>query len=261
MPSLTITLIQSDIFWEDKKANLKSFSQKINSITERSQLIVLPEMFSTGFSADTDLAESEEDITLNWMRQTCITKGVALIGSLMIKEKDNYFNRCYCVLPNGHYRSYDKRHLFPLGEEASRFTRGNKRLICSINGWKLCLQICYDLRFPVWCRQQNSEGIPEYDVLLNIANWPLKREDLWHALLKARAIENQCFSVGLNRIGKDGNGIVYNGGSCVFDPLGVQIHDIYNTEAVYTFTLHKEELEKIRTDFPFLSDADFFFIQ
>lgn len=261
MSSLTVTTIQSSIFWENISSNLKMFEEKINSIVEKTQVIILPEMFSTGFSNNTSIAETVDGSTFQWMKKISKEKRVVLIGSTMIKENDNFFNRCFCFIPNEEYGQYDKRHLFPLGRENKYYSSGKKRLICSVNSWKLYIQICYDLRFPVWARQgAREENAPEYDILINVANWPEKRIDHWKTLLKARAIENQCYSIGVNRTGTDGYRVKYNGNTSIYNALGNVIYQKEKEEDIFTTTFFKKDLEKIRADLPYLADRDFFIV-
>jgi omega-amidase len=278
MSSLTITIIQTNLHWEDKKANLDMFSKKIESFKEKTEVIILPEMFSTGFSMKPEiLAEDMNGGTVQWMKKIAEEKKVILTGSVMIKDSsipivigtqndNNYFNRLIWMLPNGEYGIYDKRHLFAYGNEHTHFNTGSKRLIASVKGWKINLQICYDLRFPVWARQSPlsfGEGLgvrssPEYDLLVYVANWPEQRIHAWKALLTARAIENQCYVVGVNRTGDDGNGIHYNGESMIIDPLGEILYNKKDEEDIFTCTFQKEKLIEVREKFPFLNDADSF---
>lgn len=261
MPSLTITTIQSDIFWAKKEANLSMWEEKIAAIEEPTEVIVLPEMFTTGFIQEPDdLAETMDGATIKWMKAICRKKNSILCGSIIIRENEHYYNRLIWMQPNGHFGHYDKRHLFSYGGERERFSAGNKRLIASVKGWKINLQICYDLRFPVWARQSQEQGKPEYDILINVANWPERREHTWKTLLQARAIENQCYVVGVNRVGIDDNRIVYNGATSVLDPLGNFLYQKEKVEDLFTITLKKENLHQIRKQFPFLEDADSFLI-
>ena len=255
---LTLTLIQSDIHWENVDANLAMFQEKIESIHKKSHIIILPEMFSTGFAnQSTHLAESMDGKTVEWMKAIAIKKKSIITGSVMIKEDGNIYNRLIWMLPNGEHYQYDKRHLFSYADEDQQFTTGHKRLIASVNGWKLNLQICYDLRFPVWARQ--SYGLePEYDVLVYVANWPDKRTHAWKSLLIARAIENQCYVIGVNRIGIDGEGHQHSGHSMVVDPLGEVLYHKADAEDIHTFNLDKGDLNHIRNRFPFLQDGDNF---
>lgn len=267
MPSLTITLIQTNLFWEDKKANLEMLQQKIDSIKEKTEMIILPEMFNTGFSMKPELfAEKMDGETINWMKKIAVEKKVIITGSLMIEapsanaQGDKYFNRLIWMLPTGEFGVYDKRHLFAFGDENSHYSPGNKKLIASVKGWKINLQVCYDLRFPVWSRQQAGDLENQYDLLINVANWPEKRSLAWKTLLRARAIENQCFVAGVNRVGDDGKQISYDGGSTIIGPLGEIIYEKNKEEDVFTFTLEKEKIFECRSHFPFWKDADHFLI-
>ncbi len=261
MSILTITTIQANLHWEDKRANLQMLEDKILALSEKTEIVVLPEMFSTGFSMQPELfAETMEGETVEWMQRVSREKGVILTGSIIAEENGNYFNRLVWMLPNGQMGVYDKRHLFAYGNEDQHYKPGNKRLIASVKGWKINLQVCYDLRFPVWARQQPSNGAPEYDVLIYVANWPEKRSHAWKTLLCARAIENQCYVVGVNRVGNDGNNIYHSGNSLVIDPLGQVLYHMADEEDINTITLSKQKLEEVRTRFPFLNDADGFII-
>jgi omega-amidase len=260
MSSLTFTLIQTALHWEDKQANLSLFEQKIGSIREKTEIVVLPEMFSTGFSMDPrQFAEPMDGATVQWMKKTAADKRIILTGSLMIEEDGHYFNRLLWVLPNGTLGYYDKRHLFAFAGEDKAYTPGSKRLIASVKGWKINLQVCYDLRFPVWARQQSGET-PEYDILLYVANWPERRNHAWRTLLTARAIENQCYVIGVNRTGNDGNNIYHSGDSMVIDAMGTVLYHKANGEDIHTITLEKETLNTVRDKLPFLKDADDFSI-
>lgn len=274
MSALTVTTIQTNLFWEDKKANLANLSEKINGIQEKTEVVILPEMFSTGFSMRPEiLAETMDGETVTWMKKICAEKKIILTGSIIIEEADSdsegqkrYYNRLIWMLPNGEYGVYDKRHLFAYGNEHSHFSAGNKRLIASVKGWKINLQVCYDLRFPVWARQnisQNPEDpnhYHEYDLLIFVANWPAKRSLAWKSLLQARAIENQSYVIGVNRIGEDGNGIMYSGDSMIIDPLGEILYQKTNEEDVFTYALEKDKLDEVRNKFPFMKDSDSFII-
>jgi omega-amidase len=258
MSSLTLTTIQTDLQWENKAANLQLLKEKINNIEEKTEIIVLPEMFSTGFSMQPHLfAETMDGETVNWMRDVARTKKVVLTGSIIIKEEDRYYNRLIWMLPNGESGYYDKRHLFAFGEEDKYYTAGKKRLIASVKGWKINLQVCYDLRFPVWARQQSEA---EYDLLLYVANWPERRIRAWKTLICARAIENQAYVVGVNRVGNDGNNIYHSGDSLIIDPLGEVLYHMQDAEDIFTITLQKEKLDEVRARFPFGKDSDHFTI-
>jgi omega-amidase len=259
--SLNVTIVQTAIDWENKAANLQALEEKINSLSATTEIVVLPEMFSTGFSMNAALlAEKMSGRTLAWMSRIAAAKKIILTGSVIIEEEGKYYNRLIWMLPNQQYGVYDKRHLFSYAQENEHYTPGNKRLIASVKGWKINVQICYDLRFPVWARQTKlsttEATTPSYDVLLYVANWPEQRSHAWKSLLVARAIENQCYVVAVNRVGKDGNNIYYSGDSMVVNPVGEMLYHQAHEEAVFTVTLEKENLTAIRTQFPFLNDGD-----
>jgi len=261
MSSLTLTIIQTDLVFENKTVNLERLKTKIENIEQRTEIVVLPEMFSTGFSMQPELfAETMEGETVKWMKEIAEANKIILTGSIIIEEDGQYFNRLVWMLPNGQLGYYDKRHLFAYGEEDKHYTGGNKRLIASVKGWKINLLICYDLRFPVWSRQQSGVDETEYDLLIYVANWPEKRSHAWKTLLCARAIENQCYIAGVNRVGKDNKNIYHSGNSLVIDPLGQVLYHMADEEDVFTITLQKEDLDKARTQFPFWKDADDFTI-
>lgn len=260
MSSLHISLIQTRLFWEDKAANLSMLEEKINSITQKTEIVVLPEMFSTGFSMNPSaLAENMDGTTVQWMKKIAAEKKIVLTGSVIIQEDGQFYNRLLWVLPNGTIGHYDKRHRFAFAGEDQHYSNGNKRLIAQVKGWKINLQICYDLRFPVWARQQSNEE-PEYDILFYVANWPERRNHAWKTLLTARAIENQSYVIGVNRVGEDGNGIYHSGNSMVIDPLGEVLYHKEHEEDIFTITLEKSTLTEVRTKFPFWKDADDFLI-
>lgn len=269
MSNLPVTLIQTALHWEDKKANLEMLQNKIAGITEKTALIILPEMFSTSFSMNKEiLAETMEGTTVTWMKNTAASRGAILTGSIVAKEsvdgKTVYYNRLIWMLPNGETGLYDKRHLFAYGKEEQHYSPGKKRLIASVNGWKVNLQVCYDLRFPVWQRQSRSQTPllnPEYDLLIVVANWPTARSHAWRTLLQARAIENQCFVIGVNRTGVDGNGLSYPGESLVVGPLGETIKQLGAEDEIFSHILDREKLEEVRLKYPFWRDADSFLIQ
>jgi omega-amidase len=269
MSTLTITTIQADLIWEDKPANLQRFEEKIMAIRENTELVILPEMFSTGFSMNPQrLAEKMDGPTIGWMKKLSAQKKIVLTGSLIIEEAGNYFNRLIWMLPDGRCGHYDKRHRFAYAGENEQYTAGNKRLIASVKGWKVLLLVCYDLRFPVWSRQNPAPAAPsagpaapEYDLLVYVANWPERRRHAWTTLLQARAIENQSYAVGVNRVGNDGNNIYHSGDSMIIDPLGELLYQGSKDEAVFTYTLQKERLEEARGRFPFWRDADHFSIE
>ncbi len=269
MSTLTITTLQTNLHWEDKAANLRMLEEKINNIPAKTEIVVLPEMFSTGFSMQPEkLAETMDGETVQWMKRIAAAKKIILTGSIIIEEKEKYFNRLIWMLPNGQFGIYDKRHRFAYAGEDAHFTAGTKRLIASVKGWKINLLVCYDLRFPVWARQTSPSnslskgegGIasPEYDILIYVANWPERRIHAWKTLLQARAIENQCYVVGVNRVGSDGNNILYSGESMVIDPMGEALYHKKEMEDIFTVTLDKNHLDTVREKFPFWKDADDF---
>ena len=252
--NLHITLVQSSLHWENIPANLAMFSEKLDGIKEGTDLVVLPEMFSTGFSMRPELfAETMDGSVMHWMSDTAKRKNTVICGSAMIRDEDKYYNRLLWMRPDGSYEYYDKRHLFGLGDEHQHFTAGTRRLTVDLNGWKILPLVCYDLRFPVWAR--NTDG---YDVLLFVANWPERRINAWKLLLEARAIENQCYVVGVNRVGNDGNDIYHPGESCVVDPLGIKLWSISNHESMKSVELNYQFLHGIRQSLPFLKDLDAF---
>lgn len=262
MSSITLSLVQTKVFWKKKQENIQMLEEKIAGITAPTEIILLPEMFNTGFTSEpVKVAETMDGPTVSWMRDIAAGKNVIIGGSLVIRDGEDFYNRLVWMMPNGDVGTYDKRHLFAYGGEGAKYTAGGKRLIASVKGWKINLQICYDLRFPVWARQQMHGGAPEYDLLINVANWPEKRQSTWNTLLKARAIENMCYVAAVNRVGVDGNNIVYKGGSTILDPLGNPLYDAADKEEIQTITLKKENLDQIRDQFPFLGDADSFLIK
>lgn len=255
MSKLYITLVQYDIVWENKEQNLKKLNDIIYNISKQTDLILLPEMFQTGFSMNAEpLAESMEGSTIKWMQEKAKEKNSYVAGSFICKDDGKYYNRFVVVSHEGVLKYYNKRHSFGLGKENENYTAGNERITFEINGFKICPLICYDLRFPVWSR--NNIG---YDVLLYVANWPTRRSFAWKQLLIARAIENQCFVVGVNRIGIDGNNIEHTGDSLVLNPDGNAIWNAKeNTQEVQTIELDLAYLQKFRNDLPFLKDGDNF---
>jgi predicted amidohydrolase len=273
MSALTITTIQPDLLWEDKIANLRRLEEKILSIPGNPEVVVLPEMFSTGFSMRPEaLAEPMDGPAIGWMREIAARRKIILTGSLIIEAGGQFFNRLIWMLPNGQYGCYDKRHRFGFAGEDEHYTAGQKRLIASVNGWRILLLVCYDLRFPVWSRQ-TPDGIAaptvpptgepglEYDCIVYVANWPERRSLAWKTLLQARAIENQSYVVGVNRVGNDGNNIAHSGDSMIIDPLGEILYHGSGKEEVHSETLRKEKLAEVRNRFPFWRDADHFSIE
>ncbi len=260
--SITISTIQTSLYWEDKVANLDMLEEKIFNLRHKTEVVILPEMFTTGFSMNPALlAEGMDGASVQWMKRISAENRIILTGSLIIEEEGKFYNRLIWMMPNGEMGYYDKRHLFGYSHEDKYYHAGKKRLICSVKGWKINLQVCYDLRFPVWARQTPhtlNDNHTEYDVLIYVANWPERRSHAWKTLLCARAIENQCYTIGVNRVGKDGNDIYYSGNSLVIDPLGEVLYHMADDEDIFTITLEKEKLDEVRAKFPFLKDADEF---
>ncbi len=252
---LNIAFIQPSLKWEDAVANRALFSEEIQKISDEVELIILPEMFTTGFSMNAEnLAEETEAETLAWMRKHAKEKDCAITGSVIITENANYYNRLFFVFPDGSYKLYDKRHTFTLAKEDETYTAGTKRLIVNYQGWKICPLVCYDLRFPVWAR--NTE---DYDLLIYVANWPEKRVFAWDSLLRARAIENMSYCIGVNRTGEDGDGYVYNGHSAVYDALGKELTELDRSDEFVTqLSIDKGSLKEVREKLKFLQDRDKF---
>ena len=255
--TLNITLIQSQLFWEDVENNLAHFKQLIDKISA-ADILLLPEMFNTSFCPISNhLAESMDGKTVSWMKVIAETKDCAIAGTLMIKEGGNIFNRLVWISKNGSIYTYDKHHLFSLIEEERYISKGEGRLIVTEQGWKICPLICYDLRFPVFSRND-----VDYDVLIYLANWPVKRIEAWDTLLKARSIENQCYTIGVNRVGEDGNCIPFNGHSKVFDAFGKElVSAIENKEEVFQIEISLDDLKLKRRQMNFLQDRDDFTLQ
>ncbi|HEY1010469.1 MAG: amidohydrolase [Daejeonella sp.] len=255
MNTLKVTTFQAYLFWENIEKNLQNLGLRLSSIREKTDLIVLPEMFNTGFSMNPEkLAEDMGGRSMKWMLEQAKKFNSVVTGSLIIKEDGKYYNRLIWMRPDGSHEWYDKRHLFGLGDEDQHYTGGNKKLFVELNGWKICPVICYDLRFPVWLRNKNEE----YDILLVVANWPEKRSLHWRTLIPARAVENQAFVIAVNRVGHDGNEVYHSGDSMCIDPNGKVVYYKPNDEDLYTFSINKEEVENARTHHPFLKDADGF---
>jgi omega-amidase len=258
---LIITLIQSELYWHNIDANLGMFEEKIWSIGEKTHLIILPEMFTTGFTMEAaQFAEHINGKTFKWMKQQAAQTGAVITGSYIVHDRGSYYNRLVWMNPDGTYNSYDKRHLFRMVGEQNLYSGGTSLLITELKGWKICPLICYDLRFPVWSRNKldRTNNCLTYDLLLYVANWPEKRINVWDTLLQARAIENLCYSVGVNRTGKDGNGALYNGHSAVVNPKGRKMLATDNKEAIRTISLDYKKLQDFRKKFPAYMDADNF---
>jgi predicted amidohydrolase len=254
---LKIAVIQTDLVWENAFENRLQLSNKIRAITETVDVIILPEMFTTGFSMQPEnLAETMQGETVLWMQKIASEKNAALCGSVIISEENKYYNRFLFVYPSGKVEYYNKRHLFTLAGEEKVYSAGSKKLIIDFKGWKICPLVCYDLRFPVWSRNTN-----DYDLLIYVANWPKPRVNAWDALLKARSIENMSYVVGVNRVGFDANNFEYLGHSAVYDCLGEPLVSPINNEQEIVVELNKEHLVKTRQRFNFLNDQDSFEIK
>lgn len=255
MENLSLSCIQSALYWKDIRKNHEHFEKKITSIAEPSDIIVLPEMFTTGFIMEpAKFAEKMDGQTVTWMKKIAAAKNALLIGSIIIEEENLYYNRLLAVFPDGNIEYYNKRHLFAMAGEDKHYQQGDKNLIFKHKDWRIKTLICYDLRFPVWSRNQDS-----YDLLIYVANWPSTRSFHWKILLQARAIENQAYVAGVNRVGLDGNKIPHSGDCCVFDPLGHLISSFEpDEEKTETIVLNKSHLKEIRKKLPFAKDSDSF---
>ena len=264
MKTLRITTVQVALKWEDIPGNIRLFSKRLATLTPGStDLVILPEMFNTGFSMRPQLlAEKTEGATMQWMAATAKDLKAVVTGSLMIKAGRKFYNRLIWMHPDGTYEYYDKRHLFRMGNEGNIFSSGKKKLITEIKGWKVCPLICYDLRFPVWSRNKLIKSaknkLAEYDLLIYVANWPAVRTFTWDQLLVARALENQCFVAGVNRIGKDGNDMDHAGNTVILDPLGQTLYNAGKKSGAETTTLDFSILKNLREKFPVLMDGDGF---
>ena len=253
--NLRVTIIQPDILWKNIGENLHRYSFMLDRQKAATDLVLLPEMFSTGFiTRPEEVAETMNGSTVRWMKRTAEKHHCSVAGSLIIRENRRFFNRLIYIDQHENLTWYDKRHLFSMEDEESAYTSGMTRLIVPLKGWQISFQICYDLRFPVWARNQN-----DYDVLVNVANWPVSRDEVWHTLLKARAIENQSYVIGVNRVGTDGNGWTYTGNSMVINSKGEATGKFQKSrEGIKTFTLSWDELNEFRKKFPVWKDRDNF---
>ena len=254
---MKVALIQSSLFWENPIDNRNYFEEKINGITEKVDLIVLPEMFTTGFSMNPSaVAETMQGETISWLQSLAKAKNSAITGSLVIKENNNFYNRLVFVFPSGVIQFYDKRHLFTLAGEDKVYTSGKEKLIVDYLGWKIRPLVCYDLRFPVFARNTD-----DYDLLLYVANWPKVRINAWDILLKARSVENMCYTIGVNRIGFDNNNFEHIGHSQTVDFLGNYILEPQETKGIFIVELNKEKLLETRKKLGFLNDRDTFVLK
>ena len=252
MENLKISIIQPDIIWENINANLEKYSALIDGI-ETTDVIILPEMFTTGFSMNPEvLKEKMDEVSVSWMKKTANNKNASVVGSLIIEENGKIFNRAVWVFPDGKTEFYDKRHLFKMGQEHLHYASGDEKMVVEFRGWKFCPLICYDLRFPVW-----SRNVENYDVLIYMANWPSPRHHHWKALLVARAVENQSYCIGVNRTGIDEAGLNYSGDSGIISPAGVA-EFLGENETIKTFEISYSGVQDYRIKLPFLRDQDNF---
>ncbi|GGZ29143.1 hydrolase [Echinicola pacifica] len=263
MENLKVALVQTDLYWQDSQANLAMLEEKIWSLQGKADLIVLPEMFPTGFSMEAEaLAEPMNFTSTKWMKQMAAHTGAILTGSVIIKENKKFFNRLLWVHPDGQVQHYDKRHLFRMADEDHHFDMGMERKLFQVKGWNILPQVCYDLRFPVWARNDADEsGKMDYDLVFFIASWPAARKSAWDILLKARAVENLSYCLGVNRVGVDGNNIAYNGHSAAYDFKGNTLAFCAEKEEILLIELDAKELNAYREKFPAWMDADDFSIQ
>lgn len=249
-------LIQTDIIWENPAENRSVLEAKINAIANDVDLLILPEMFTSGFTMNPiSVAETMQGTTISWLKNIAKAKNCALTGSLVIAENHNFYNRMVFVFPDGVIQYYDKKHLFTPAGEDKVYTAGTEKVIVDYKGWKICLQVCYDLRFPVFSRNTNN-----YDLLIYVASWPKVRTNAWDILLKARAVENMCFAIGVNRVGVDGSNLEYIGHSQVIDFLGYELLAPQEKSGVFTATLDKDQLLETRNKLKFLDDSDAFLL-
>lgn len=259
---LNIALVQTSLHWQDKTANLAMLEEKIFGLSSQVDLIVLPEMFTTGFTMNAgQVAEPMNLHTTKWMQQMAEQTSATITGSFVVKEKTGVYNRLLWVSPDKSISYYDKRHLFRMADEDQNFQMGKERKVFECHGWKVMPLVCYDLRFPVWSRNKSISKEMEYDLLIYVANWPSARVSAWDILLKARAVENLSYSLGVNRVGEDGNGITYSGHSGVYDYKGDTVLFLDDSEAVEMVSLDFEELKSYRKKFPAWMDADTFEIR
>ncbi len=263
MNNLTVTLIQPDIFWEDKERNLQKYEQLFRPLVQKQDLVILPEMFNTGFVVEPhSIAEAADGPTIRWMARQAEAIGSVITGSLVVNEYGNFYNRLVWMRPDGTFSTYDKRHLFRLGDEHLQFSQGSEKMVIELNGWRICPLVCYDLRFPVWSKNTYKNGEYEYDLLIYVANWPGRRSLAFRQLLVARAIENQAYVIGVNRVGADGKGILHQGDSAVLDFKGKHMIEIPpDVEDMEIVSLNYDRLKEFRDGFTVGLDWDNFNIE
>lgn len=260
---MKVSILQSSLLWENAEQNRANFGRKTDELIGKTDLVVLPEMFTTGFSMRAaELAEPMTGPTMVWLADTAEKTGAAVVGSFICTEAGQHFNRLVFMRPDRTFDTYDKRHLFGLAGENEHYAAGKKRLIVEWKGWRICPLVCYDLRFPAWSRNSISNSLTRenspYDLLIYVANWPIRRSHHWKSLLLARAIENQSFTLGVNIFGTDGTGMEYSGDSAIIDFGGQVICQISGQEGMYTAELSLANQQHYRQQLPFLQDADFF---
>jgi predicted amidohydrolase len=257
MQDLKITLVQLNPLWHNIEENLAHFSSLFSSSGLDTDVIMLPEMFTTGFTMESGkVAEPMHGRTHSWMQEQAVKLNAVICGSAIIRDEGNFYNRFLWVEPDGHTSYYDKRHLFRMADENKFYAEGTELITINYKGWKLRPLVCYDLRFPVWARNSVQNDVFAYDILMYVANWPQVRVSVWTTLLEARALENYAYCLGVNRVGEDEKGIIYNGQSMAFDPKGNKLCKLEDTEATQTVTLKYEELAGYRKKFPVFLDAD-----
>ena len=260
LQKLEVCIIQTDLVWSNAAENLKHIGGLLNQLEEKVDLIVLPEMFNTAFVMNPpSIAEKPEGTSTLWLREPALKHQAVVAGSICIEENNSFYNRFLAAFPDGTLFQYDKRHLFRLAHEQKHFTAGNQTSVFELKGWKIKPLVCYDLRFPVWSKNRFQEGEYEYDCLIYVANWPTFRSNVWKTLLLARAMENQAYVIGVNRIGKDGNGIPHTGDSAIIDPKGIEVYAAPpDTEVIKCMTLDYQALTSYRNDIEIGGDWDEF---
>lgn len=254
MQPLTVSMIQTSTHWHDPAANREMFSNWLNQVPDEADLVLLPEMFSTGFTMESAaVAETMQGETVAWLTEQAVSRDQALCGSVVIAVDGEYFNRLICAKPDGELVTYDKRHRFRMAGEHEHYQAGGEKVVFEIAGWRICPMVCYDLRFPVWFRNTG-----DYDAIICVANWPAARQHAWNTLLQARAIENQVYVAAVNIVGRDGNGVNYSGGTAVYSPDGEMMAEHFDSEQIVTCALDPEPMTTLREQFPVWQDADNF---
>lgn len=262
MSTLSVLALQADLAWHNAAANRAHFDALLATQMAPAEVIVLPEMFTSGFTMEPEfVAETMDGPSVTWMQHVAQSRGALVIGSLVIRDQGSYRNRLVAAHPDGTLQHYDKRHLFRMANEHSHYEAGHEHLVVEYMGWRIRPLVCYDLRFPIWSRRVARDEARDYDLLVYVANWPARRVHHWDALLRARAIENQTWVVGANRVGRDGVGVDYSGGSLIIDPLGISVAAASGGEACLRAEMSLSELQDYRSAFPAWQDADLFEIR